>query len=97
MKHAVLAMWDSADDRQKAKWVKVGEYHLRHVLWHERHTPGFREMITRLVREPDDDGSFNFLADARAALLADAFVAPPVRHRPRPDYLRVVQAQAGGD
>jgi len=99
MKCAALKLWEQADETQKARWTRDTEHALRSILWHERYTPGVREMLTRLVTT---NKAYDFSADIGAGIsLAFSFTkadaAPPIAHRPRPDYLRVVQAEAGGD
>jgi len=96
MKHAALSLWESADDKQKAAWVRECEYELRSILWHERYIPGVREMLTRLVTT-NKAYDFSDVLDAPHLTLDFTVPTPPITHRPRPDYLRVVQAEAGGD
>jgi len=92
IKHAALAMWDDADDKQRAMWVKDAEYGLQSIIWHEKHMPGFSEMLRRVAFTSDLDTRY-----IRMCFTTEPTPKPPVTHRPRPDYLRVVHAEAGGD
>jgi len=99
MKYAVLKLWDEADDKQKAQWVRSAEHSLGCVLWHERHTPGYSAMIQRILT--GQKGFHDFIAAMTGAFAGIDFTVDetPLRvtHRPRPDYLQVVDAQAGDD
>jgi len=99
MKHAALKLWDEADEKQKAWWVSLAEHDLRGVLWQEREMPGFSEMIQRVLG--GQKRFRDFIAAMTGAFAGIDFTVektpPPIAHRPRPDYLQVVDAQAGDD